>query len=68
MDPQDPRESQAPLGMMDDPVFQAQRDPRGCQASEVFREREERLAQRDTPAGREKLERKVGLASSETRE
>lgn len=54
--------------MMDCLVSQAQRDPRGHLASQVFQEREDSLAQRDTLAGREKPERRVGLASRETRE
>lgn len=49
-------------------VFQAPRDLRGCQACQVSREREGSLAPRDTLAEREKLERRVGLASWETRE
>lgn len=54
--------------MMDYLVFQAQRDPRGCLASQVSQEREESPAPKDSLAGREKLERRVGLASGETRE
>lgn len=67
MDSQDLRESQDPLGKMGCPVFQAQRDPRGCLASQAFLEREESQVQRDNLAERERLERRAGLASQETR-
>ena len=43
-------------------------DPRGCLACQVFLEREESLAPRDTVAERGTSERRVGLASRETRE
>jgi len=52
--------------MMDCLVFQAQRDPRGCLASPVFRGKEESLAPRDVLAIRGTREKTVGLASSET--
>lgn len=68
MDPQGPQESQVALGMMGYLVFQAQRDPRGCLASRVFRGREESLARMDTLAQRENSERGVGLASRESAE
>lgn len=54
--------------MMDYLAFQAQRDSRGCLASQGFQEREESLVQRDNLAEREKLERRVGLASWETQD
>lgn len=68
MDPEDLRDSQVPLGMMGCLAFQAQRDPRGCLASWVFLEREEHLAQMDTPAERENSDRRAGLASQETQD
>ena len=43
-------------------------DPRGCLACQVFLEREESLAPRDIVAERGTSERRVGLASRETRE
>lgn len=54
--------------MRDFLVFQAQRDSKDCLASQVFQEREESLAQRDTLAERENPARRGGLASWETRE
>lgn len=66
MEPQVFQGSQAPLETMGYLVFQAQRDPRGCLASWVFREREENLVRMDTLAERENTERRVGLAPWET--
>lgn len=67
MVPEDSQAFQAPPGMMDGLVFQAQRDPRGCLASPVFRGKEESLAQTDVLAVRGTRERTVGLASLESR-
>lgn len=67
MDSQDLQESQDPLGKMGCLVFQAQRDPRGCLASQVFPEREENQVQKDNVAERERLEPRAGLASRESR-
>lgn len=53
--------------MTDCLVFQAQRDPRGCLASLVFRGKEESLAPMDVLAVRGTQERTVSPASLETR-
>lgn len=67
MDSQDLQESQDPLGKMGYLVFQVQRDPKGCLASQAFLEREESQVQWDNLAERERLERRAGMASQETR-
>lgn len=68
MGPKGPLEFQAPLEMMDYLVFQAQKAPEGCLASQVSQEREGNLVPEDILAGKEKLERRVVLASWETLE
>lgn len=49
-------------------MFSFYQDPKGCLVSEVSLEREEGQDQRETQAGREKLESRVGLVLWETRE